>query len=142
MQETVQGIRAVKSYNLEDRMRTRMDENIRDLEASMNKQARVASRTSPLMETLGGLAIGLFVMYAGYNVLSGTRMPGEYFSAITALLLAYQPAKRLARMNLDLAANLTMSRYLFDILNSKPAEAEEVALPRSKSNAAKSNSIT
>ncbi|MGE0338381.1 MAG: ABC transporter ATP-binding protein [Xanthobacteraceae bacterium] len=129
MQETVQGIRAVKSYNLEDRMRTRMDENIRDLEASMNKQARVASRTSPLMETLGGLAIGLFVMYAGYNVLSGTRMPGEYFSAITALLLAYEPAKRLARMNLDLAANLTMSRYLFDILDSKPAEAEEVALP-------------
>lgn len=129
MQEAVQGIRAVKSYNLEDRMRTRMDENIRDLEASMNKQARVASRTSPLMETLGGLAIGLFVMYAGFNVLSGSRMPGEYFSAITALLLAYDPAKRLARMNLDLAANLTMSRYLFDVLDSKPAEAEEIALP-------------
>lgn len=129
MQEAVQGIRAVKSYNLEDRMKARMDENIRDLEASMNKQARVASRTSPLMETLGGLAIGLFVMYAGYNVLNGSRLPGEYFSAITALLLAYEPAKRLARMNIDLAANLTMSRYLFDVLDSKPAEAETTALP-------------
>jgi len=129
MQETVQGIRAVKSYNLEDRMKARMDENIRDLEATMNKQARVASRTSPLMETLGGLAIGLFVMYAGYNVLNGSRLPGEYFSAITALLLAYDPARRLARMNIDLAANLTMSRYLFDVLDSTPAEAETIALP-------------
>jgi len=132
MQETVQGIRAVKSYNLEDRMKARMDENIRDLEATMNKQARVASRTSPLMETLGGLAIGLFVMYAGYNVLNGARLPGEYFSAITALLLAYDPARRLARMNIDLAANLTMSRYLFDVLDSTPAEAETLALPALK----------
>ncbi len=129
LQETVQGIRAVKAYNLEDRMRARMSENVADLEESMNKRARVASRTGPLMETLGGMAVGLFVIYAGYNVLNGAKMPGEFFSAITALLLAYEPAKRLARLNLDLAANLTMSRYLFDILDSAPAEAEETALP-------------
>lgn len=132
MQETVQGIRAVKSYNLENRMRARMSENIADLEESMNKRARVASRTGPLMETLGGIAVGLFVIYAGYSVLNGAKMPGEFFSAITALLLAYEPAKRLARLNLDLAANLTMSRYLFDILDSSPAEAEPVALPAIK----------
>jgi ATP-binding cassette subfamily B protein len=59
-------------------------------------------------------------------------MPGEFFSAITALLLAYEPAKRLARLNLDLAANLTMSRYLFDILDSSPAEAEPATLPALK----------
>jgi subfamily B ATP-binding cassette protein MsbA len=132
LQETVQGIRAVKSYNLEDRMRARMEENVRDLEQSMNKRARVASRTGPLMETLGGMAVGLFVIYAGYSVLNGNKMPGEFFSAITALLLAYEPAKRLARLNLDLAANLTMSRYLFDILDSKPAEAEPADLPKLK----------
>lgn len=129
LQETVQGIRVVKSYNLEERMRTRMSESVADLEATMNKRARVASRTGPLMETLGGMAVGLFVIYAGYSVLNGEKMPGEFFSAITALLLAYEPAKRLARLNLDLAANLTMSRYLFDILDSNPAEAEPAALP-------------
>jgi len=132
MQETVQGIRVVKSYNLEDRMRERMSDNVAGLEESMNKRARVASRTGPLMETLGGMAVGLFVIYAGYSVLNGAKMPGEFFSAITALLLAYEPAKRLARLNLDLAANLTMSRYLFDILDSSPAEAEPVTLPALK----------
>lgn len=132
LQETVQGIRAVKSYNLEDRMRTRMDENIRDLEAGLNTRARVASRTGPLMETLGGMAVGLFVIYAGFSVLNGAKMPGEFFSAITALLLAYEPAKRLARLNLDLAANLTLSRFLFDILDSAPMEAEPIAMPALK----------
>lgn len=132
LQETVQGIRVVKSYNIEKRMRTRMDENIRDLEVGLNTRARVASRTGPLMETLGGMAVGLFVIYAGYNVLNGEKLPGEFFSAITALLLAYEPAKRLARLNLDLAANLTTARYLFDILDSAPAEDEPVALPALK----------
>jgi len=129
MQETVQGIRVVKSYNLEDRVREKMADSIRDLEESMNKQARVGARTGPLMETLGGMAVGLFVIYAGYSVLNGSKLPGEFFSAITALLLAYEPAKRLARLNLDLASNLTMSRFLFDVLDSKPAEVEPTSLP-------------
>lgn len=132
MQETVQGIRVVKSYNLEDRVRQLMANSIQDLEASMNKQARVGARTGPLMETLGGMAVGLFVIYAGFSVLNGARMPGEFFSAITALLLAYEPAKRLARLNLDLAANLTLSRFLFDVLDSKPAEVEPATLPALK----------
>ncbi len=129
LQESLQGIRIVKSYNLEDRMRERMADNIGEVETSMNTRARVASRASPLMETLGGMAVGLFVIYAGHSVLNDNRMPGEFISAIAALLLAYEPAKRLARLNLDLAANLTMSRYLFDILDSTPAEAEPAALP-------------
>ena len=132
LQETVQGIRMVKSYNLEGRMWARMDETIRDLEESQNKRARIGSRTGPLMETLGGMAVGAFVIYAGYSVLNGAKMPGEFFSAITALLLAYEPAKRLARLNLDLAANLTTSRYLFEILDSKPAEEEPANLPALK----------
>jgi subfamily B ATP-binding cassette protein MsbA len=132
LQESIQGIRAVKSYNLEARMRGRMEESVRDLEAGLNTRARVASRTGPLMETLGGMAVGIFIIYAGYSVLHGSKLPGEFFSAITALLLAYEPAKRLARLNLDLAANLTMSRYLFEVLDSKPAEEEPASLPALK----------
>jgi ATP-binding cassette subfamily B protein len=132
LQESLQGIRVVKSYNLEDRMRARIDENIRDLEESQNKRARVASRTGPLMETLGGMAVGAFVIYAGYSVLNGAKMPGEFFSAITALLLAYEPAKRLARLNLDLASNLTVARFLFEVLDSKPEEDELANLPALK----------
>ncbi len=132
MQETIHGIRVVKSFNLEGLMKKRMDEHVGEVESAMNKMVRVSSRSSPLMEMLGGFAVAAAVMYAGLGVLKGGRMPGEFFSVITALLLAYEPAKRLARVNIDLAANLTYVRFLFDIIDSPPAEAEPAGLPSLK----------
>jgi ATP-binding cassette subfamily B protein len=129
MQETIHGIRVIKSFNLEGLMKKRMDEHVGEVESAMNKMVRVSSRSSPLMEMLGGFAVAGAVMYAGLGVLKGGRMPGEFFSVITALLLAYEPAKRLARVNIDLAANLTYVRFLFDIIDSPPAEAEPAGLP-------------
>lgn len=129
LQESVQGIRIVKSYNLEDKMRRQMSADVDELEEGMRKRARIAARTGPLMETLAGFAVGGVVIYSGYSVLSGGKMPGEFMSAITALLLAYEPAKRLARLNLDLAANLTMARFMFDVLDSDPLEAGEETKP-------------
>lgn len=125
MSETAQGIRMVKSYNLEDTLRARMAADVGSVEQAMNRMARVSSRSSPLMETLGGFAVAGAVMYAGYSVLNGRHMPGEFFSVVTALLLAYEPAKRLARFNIDLASNLVYARFLFDVLDSAPAEDEE-----------------
>ena len=125
MSETAQGIRMVKSYNLEDTLRERMAADVDAVEGAMNKMARVSSRSSPLMETLGGFSIAAAVMYAGYSVLNGTHMPGEFFSVVAALLLAYEPAKRLARFNIDLAGNLVYARFLFDVLDSAPAEEDE-----------------
>ncbi|HWK88062.1 MAG TPA: ABC transporter ATP-binding protein [Xanthobacteraceae bacterium] len=132
MQETIQGIRVVKSFNLENLMKKRMDAHVEEVESAMNKMVQVSSRSSPLMEMLGGFAVAGAVMYAGLGVLKGGRLPGEFFSVITALLLAYEPAKRLARVNIDLAANLTYVRFLFDVIDSPPAEAEAAGLPALK----------
>lgn len=132
MQETIQGIRVVKSFNMEDTLRVRMNSHVREVEQAMNKMVSVKSRTSPLMEMLGGFAVAGAVMYAGLGVLKGGRMPGEFFSVITALLLAYEPAKRLARVNIDLAASMTYVQYLFEIIDSPPAEKEPEGLPSLK----------
>jgi subfamily B ATP-binding cassette protein MsbA len=129
LQETVQGVRIVKSYNLEDSMRTRMNKTVTDVERVMNKIASLKARSSPLMETLGGFAIAGFVIYAGHGVLAAGQMPGEFFSVVTALLLAYEPAKRLARLHIDLSANLTQARFMFDLLDSMPIELEDAAKP-------------
>jgi ATP-binding cassette subfamily B protein len=130
MQETIQGIRVVKAFTMEDDLRARMRANVGEVEQATNKLTRVSARSGPLMEMLGGFAVAGAVMYAGLGVLKGGRMPGEFFSVITALLLAYEPAKRLARVNIDLAANLTYVRFLFDILDNDPAEAEPEGLPK------------
>src|SRR5205814_7136166 len=102
LQEMLQGVRIVKAFTLEPAMRSRFDANVADVERESNKMARVGQRVNPLMETLGGLAITLGMIYAGYRVIHSGAKPGEFMSFMTAFLLAYEPAKRLARLNIDL----------------------------------------
>ena len=78
--------------------------------------------SSPLMETLGGIAIAAVIVYSGWRVISGGQTPGAFFSFLTALLLAYDPAKRLAKVNVDLNAVLPGVRMYFDFLDTPAAE--------------------
>ena len=81
-----------------------------------------ATQSSPLMEALGGISVSLAIVYAGYRVIQTGAPPGEFFSFIAAFLLAYEPAKRLARLNLDLNTNLVGTRMLFEIIDSPATE--------------------
>ncbi len=121
-QETVQGIRIVKAFTLEDVMRERLVRNIAAFEAESNKWARVAHRAGPLMEALGGCAIALALIYGGFRVIQTGATPGQFFSFLAAFMLAYEPAKRLARLNLDLNTGLAGVRILFDVVDTPPTE--------------------
>jgi ATP-binding cassette, subfamily B, bacterial MsbA len=125
MQETLQGIRIVKAFTLEDVMQARLDSNVAAVERESNKMARVGNRASPLMETLGGFAIGIALVYGGYRVIETGAAPGQFFSFIAAFLLAYEPAKRLARLNMDLNHGLVGVRVLFEILDSPATEPSD-----------------
>ena len=116
LQETLYGIRIVKAFTLEDIMRERFDRNVKAVEHEANKMARVSNRSSPLMETLGGIAIAMAITYGGYRVIDTGATPGQFFSFITAFLLAYEPAKRLARLNIELNSALVGVRILFEVL--------------------------
>ena len=129
LQETLQGIRIVKAFTLEGIMRERFDQNVAAVEHEANKMARVANRASPLMETLGGCAIAIALIYAGYRVVVAGATPGQFFSFITAFLLAYEPAKRLARLNIELNSGLVGVRILFEIIDSVPSEPNDDIKP-------------
>jgi ATP-binding cassette subfamily B protein len=132
MQESLQGIRTVKAFTLEDTMRARIDASITGVEDNANKMARVSNRASPLMETLGGLAVAGTLMYAGYNVVANGATPGAFFSFLTAFLLAYEPAKRLARLNLELNSSLIGARKLIEIIDSPASEPDDGDKPQLK----------
>ena len=68
-------------------------------------------------------------IYCGYRVIVGGAAPGEFFSFMAAFLLAYEPAKRLARLNLDLIAQLVGVRVLFEIIDSPDTETIEEGKP-------------
>jgi len=122
LQETLQGIRIVKAFTLEEIMRERFNRNVAAVEHEANKMARVSNRASPLMETLGGCAIAMAITYGGYRVIETGATPGEFFSFIAAFLLAYEPAKRLARLNIELNSGLVGVRILFEVLDAPPSE--------------------
>jgi ATP-binding cassette subfamily B protein len=132
MQESLQGIRTVKAFTLEQTMRERIDASITAVESNANKMARVFNRSSPLMETLGGLAIAGGLMYGGYSVIAWGAKPGQFFSFLTAFLLAYEPAKRLARLNIELNSSLIGARKLLEIIDSPASEPEDDGRPALK----------
>jgi ABC-type multidrug transport system fused ATPase/permease subunit len=132
MQESLQGIRTVKAFTLEETMRERIDASISAVERNANKMARVSNRSSPLMETLGGFAVAGGLMYGGYSVVALHATPGQFFSFLTAFLLAYEPAKRLARLNIELNSGLVGARMLLEVVDSPASELSDDDKPALK----------
>ena len=132
MQESLQGIGTVKAFTLEETMQRRMDENIATVERNANKMARVSNRSNPLMEMLGGFAVAGCLLYAGYSVVALGATPGQFFSFLTAFLMAYEPAKRLARLNIELNSNLVGARMLLEVVDSPASELADDDRPSLK----------
>src|SRR5712672_2656880 len=132
MQESLQGIRTVKAFTLEAAMQRRIDENIAVVERNSNKMARVSNRSNPLMETLGGFAVAGCLLYGGYSVVALGATPGQFFSFMTAFLLATEPAKRLARLNIDLNSQLVGARMLLEVVDSPASELPDDDKPALK----------
>jgi ATP-binding cassette subfamily B protein len=124
MQETAIGVRVVKSFNLEGLMRKRMYKAVADVEDRANNIAALEAVTSPVMETLAGLAIAGAVMVSGFLVLQGGQMPGNIMAFIAALLLAYEPAKRLARVRISLESGIVGVRMMFQLADTPLTLAE------------------
>jgi ATP-binding cassette subfamily B protein len=137
MQEALQGIRIIKAYELEDKMRGRFDAHVAALEQESNKWARIAHRSGPLMEALGGFAVAIALVYGGYRVILTGATPGQFFSFLAAFMLAYEPAKRLARLNIDLHSTLVGVRILFDVIDHPPSEPPDEDHPPLKLSAAR-----
>jgi ABC-type multidrug transport system fused ATPase/permease subunit len=125
MQETVQGIKIIKAFNLEESARAQVYSSVAEVERASNKLARVSNRSTPLMETLGGVAIGLMFLYGGYRILVLGAPPGELAAFLTAFLLAYEPAKRIARLNIDLHSGLTGVQFLFEVLDTPDPQPKQ-----------------
>ncbi|MXU64564.1 ABC transporter ATP-binding protein [Oceanomicrobium pacificus] len=121
--EGLQGIRVVKSFLLESEVMRRVGKAIRAREARINKLARTEAISSPLMETLGGILIAAFIVYAAWQSLTLGKSPGEFVAFITAFLLAYEPAKRLARMNLQVQKAIVPVQQMYEVLDTMEPEA-------------------
>jgi len=120
LEQTIQGARVVKAYRMEEYEKGRFRKIAERVFQLVFKSARIRSMASPIMETLGGVAVALVIFYGGFRVIEESMNPGAFFSFITALLLAYEPMKRLANLNASLQEGLASAQRLFGLLDTKP----------------------
>ena len=125
LEQTFQGARVVKSYGMEEYEKSRLRAIAERVFSLVFQAARVRSLASPIMESLGGVAITLVITYGGFRVIHDNMDPGSFFSFITALLLAYEPMKRLANLNATLQEGLAGAQRLFQLLDREPTIQEK-----------------
>ncbi len=102
LDETFSGVRHVKAYGMEDYESGRAGKTITKIFRLNFRSGVVRASVHPIMGTLTGLAVFLVILYGGWQVIDGNRTAGDLMSFITALLLAYEPIKRLDGMNANL----------------------------------------
>jgi len=119
--ETFQGIRHVKAYGMEGHERQRTGGIIENLFRLAQKSVRISSIAMPITEALSGLAIVAVLLYGGGRVMRGETTTGALFSFIMAFLMAYDPMKRMAKLNGVVQMGLAAAERVFSILDMPPS---------------------
>ncbi len=122
VRETVQGISVVKSFNLEMPLKSQMQDVIVGLEERKNKIARLQAAPVPLLDTLGGVAVGLAILYAGSRTVTGTYDSQNFVAFALALILAAEHGRRISQLPVKLKSALVAVNMVFSLLNDNKAE--------------------
>jgi len=125
LHETVTGQRIVKAFCMEEYENQRFNEENNTLFRIILKRYKIRALSSPIMETLGGIAIAVIIWYGGSEVISGRSTPGNFFSFTAALLMLYEPIKRLNRENHNIQQGLAAASRVFEVIDRPPEISEK-----------------
>ncbi|HEY2105610.1 MAG TPA: ABC transporter transmembrane domain-containing protein [Candidatus Binataceae bacterium] len=117
LQETIQGNRVVKAFGMEDYERHRFNSELRRLFRMYMKVAAIKAFTTPMIELMAAWAVVGAAWYGAASVLSGQRSPGVFAAFCAALLLVYEPFKRLSRTNNSIQQGMAAAERLFEVLD-------------------------
>ncbi len=118
LQEIFSGIKVVKAFSTEEKEdKNFQKENSRLVNIAI-KEIKYNELSSPVMEFIGAVGAGLVVWYGGSQVIAGESTPGTFFSFMTALVMLYDPLKKLTSANLTIQKALAGAERVFQILDS------------------------
>ncbi|MDE3176615.1 MAG: ABC transporter ATP-binding protein [Pseudomonadota bacterium] len=129
MGESVLGARIVRSFNLEQVMRERMFGAIRTVERSANRIAAGGGLATMMADSLAGCAIAFAIFYGSWRVAVQHADVGAFASFLGALLLAYEPAKRLGRFPVDVQNGLVGASLIYEVLDAPMKDVAQPGLP-------------
>ncbi len=125
LNQTFQGIRVVKAYGMEAYEATRLADVVERIFRLNMKAVRTREISRPIMETLAGAAVFVVIIYGGSRVIDGATTAGAFFSFLTALLMAYEPMKKLATLNASIQQGMAGAERLYFLLDQYPAIADK-----------------
>lgn len=120
LQETISGTRIVKAFGREDHESSRFSKENENLLKLTLKSVSISAVSSPFMEFLGGVGISAIIFYGGYQVIQGVSTPGTFFSFLTALIMLYEPIKRLTNVNNTIQQGIAGAQRVFAIIDMIP----------------------
>jgi len=120
MGQTFAGARQVKAYGMEPFEEARINGMVDELYHLATKAFRVSASTTPFNEVISGFAIVTVIVYGGLQVMADGSTPGQLFSFITAFLLAYEPIKKLSKLNAQFQSGLAAAERVFSVLDKAP----------------------
>jgi subfamily B ATP-binding cassette protein MsbA len=133
LQETISGTRIVKAFSMEEYENRRFAKENEHLFKLAMKSVSVSAVSSPFMEFLGGIGIAAIIFYGGYQVIKGVSTPGTFFSFLTALIMLYEPVKRLTNVNNTIQQGIAGAVRVFSIIDIVPDiknDADAIDLPK------------
>ena len=109
----------IKIFQQEKHENERADKFINDVKEKNKKIATVYVRSSPIMETLTGIMIAILIFYSGKLVLKNEIEVNNFFSFLAAMMLAYQPVRSLATMNITISQGLSAATRILPVIDEK-----------------------
>ena len=117
LSQTFRGIRLVKSYRMEDHEIQRTKQAIHKVRDWNVKSVQISSLSTPVNEVIVGMIFAAIIVYGGYEVIAGRTSPGQLASFIAAFTLAYEPMKKLAKLNNALQTGLGATERVFAMID-------------------------
>lgn len=115
-----QGIRQVQAFGMEGFERKRAGEAVRSVRQLNIKAAKISNLSTPINEILVGAVVFGVIVYGGYRIAHGELTPGGLMSFIAAFSLAYEPMKKLAKLNNTMQLGLGAAERVEDMMSLQP----------------------
>ena len=109
----------IKIFQQEKYEKIRAEKFINDVKEKTIKIATVYLRSSPIMETLTGIMIAVLIFYSGKLVLKNEIDINNFFSFLAAMMLAYQPVRSLATLNITISQGLSAAKRILPVIDEK-----------------------
>ena len=117
--EILKATKIIKIYQKEDHEKGKAETAIRDLTDKEIKMNKILIRATPVMEILTGIMIAGFIYFSGFLIARGEIGLNNFFSFLAAMMLAYQPIRSLATINMIIYQGTVAAERIFGVIDEK-----------------------